>query len=69
VTHNRLSENETKYPADIILVEGILALYDERIRNLLNYKIFVHCDNDIRLCRRIIRDVEERGREVEGILY
>jgi uridine kinase len=46
-----------------------LALYDERIRNKLNYKIFVHCDDDVRLCRRIIRDVEERGREVEGILF
>ena len=58
VTHTRQQETETKHPADIILVEGILALYDERVRNKLNYKIFVHCDDDVRLCRRIIRDVE-----------
>jgi uridine kinase len=50
-------------------VEGILALYDERIRNKLAYKIFVYCDDDIRLCRRILRDVSERGRDVEGILF
>ena len=69
VTHQRSAEFEEKQPADIILVEGILALYDERIRSKLNYKIFVHCDHDVRLCRRILRDVEQRGRDVEGILF
>ena len=69
VTHTRQVATETKYPADIILVEGILALYDEKVRNKLNYKIFVHCDDDLRLCRRILRDVEQRGRQVEGILF
>lgn len=60
----------------MIVFEGILALYDERIRALMSYKIFIHCDgkwcviylDDIRLCRRILRDVNERGRTVESVL-
>lgn len=35
----------------------------------MHYKIFIHCDDDIRLCRRIVRDVKERGREVDNILF
>ena len=50
------------------MFEGILALHDERIRNLMNYKIFMFCDDDIRLCRRIKRDVAERGRTIESVL-
>jgi uridine kinase len=53
----------------VILFEGILSLYDPRICDLMQYKIFMHCDDDIRLCRRIVRDVKERGRDVEGVLF
>lgn len=64
-------------PAQVIVFEGIMALYDERIRDLMSYKIFIHCDgiyyllivDDIRLCRRILRDVKERGRTVESVLF
>lgn len=56
-------------PAQVIVFEGIMALYDERIRELMSYKIFIHCDDDIRLCRRILRDVKERGRTVENVLF
>ncbi|KAM3141916.1 hypothetical protein pb186bvf_006002 [Paramecium bursaria] len=68
VTHQRLDKYEIVMPSQVIIFEGILALYDERIRNLMQYKIFMHCDDDIRLCRRIIRDVSERGRQVDGVL-
>ena len=69
VTHQRLKEVEEVEPSEIIMFEGIMALYDPRIRNLMKYKIFIHCDDDIRLCRRITRDVQERGRTVEGVLH
>jgi len=45
-----------------------MALCDERIRDLMHYKIFMYCDDDIRLCRRIKRDVSERGRTIENVL-
>lgn len=69
VTHAREEEWDVVEPTDIILFEGILALYDENIRELMQYSIFMHTDDDIRLCRRLLRDNVERGRSVEGILY
>jgi len=69
VTHSRAEQWEKIKPCDIILFEGILALHDPRIVELMNLKIFVQCDDDIRLYRRLLRDVKERGRDVEGILY
>jgi len=68
-THSREKEWEKVNPSDIILFEGILALHDPRIVELMNLKIFVQCDDDIRLYRRLLRDVKERGRDVAGILY
>ena len=67
--HKREPTGELVEPKEIIFFEGILALYDPRIRNLMNFKIFIHCDDDIRLCRRICRDVNERGRQIEGVLH
>lgn len=61
-------------PSDIIFFEGnfftlgIFALYDQRIRDMMTFKIFVHCDDDVRLGRRILRDVTERGRDPAGVL-
>ena len=52
----------------IIIFEGIFALYDERIRNMMDFKVFLVTDGDTRLIRRIMRDITERGRSVEGIL-
>lgn len=65
---NRSKETETIYPAKIIILEGILVLEDERIRNLSDIKIYVEADEDIRLIRRIKRDTKERGRTLENIL-
>lgn len=56
-THSREEKTKKINPADIILFEGIHALFDERLRDLMTYKIYVHCDDDIRLCRRMLRDI------------
>jgi len=57
------------YPSDVVLVEGILVFYYPDIRNLFNLKLFVDTDADIRLARRVMRDIEERGRDLETVLH
>lgn len=52
----------------MIIIEGILVLHIPEIRDMCNMKIFVDTDDDVRLARRIIRDVAERGRDVNGVL-
>ncbi|KAF7976967.1 hypothetical protein HWV62_5037 [Athelia sp. TMB] len=66
--HQRLEEKKYLYGATIIIAEGIMALTDPSLRSLYDLKIFVQCDSDLMLARRIKRDVTERDREVEGIL-
>ena len=66
--HNRSDEVIRIEPKPVILVEGILLLADERIRDLLDIKIYVEADADERILRRISRDVEERGRDLNGII-
>ena len=66
--HNRSSETTTVESRDIILVEGILILEDERIRDLLDIKVYVDTDADIRILRRLVRDINERGRTVESVI-
>jgi len=70
VTHSRLSaEHDTHINRpQIVIVEGILALYDERLRDRFDMKIFVDADPDVRLARRIRRDMAERGRDLDGVL-
>ena len=65
--HNRSSETVTIRPADVILVEGIMVLQNDELRDLLDIKVYVEADADERILRRVIRDVKERGRDVEGI--
>ncbi|KAK6913062.1 hypothetical protein RJ641_022663 [Dillenia turbinata] len=55
-------------PSDVIILEGILILHDPEVRNLMNMKIFVDTDSDVRLARRIQRDTIERGRNIESVL-
>ncbi|KAK3413117.1 hypothetical protein EUGRSUZ_I01725 [Eucalyptus grandis] len=55
-------------PSDVIILEGILVLHDPRVRDLMNMKIFVDTDSDIRLARRIQRDTIERGRDIQDVL-
>lgn len=64
---NRVRETITVRPSEVIIVEGILALQNDELRELLDIKIFVEADADERILRRIVRDVKERGRDVEGI--
>ena len=66
--HNRKKETLVVEPEDIIIVEGILILDDERIRNFLDIKIFVDTDSDVRIIRRILRDIKERGRTLESVV-
>ncbi|MBR3224017.1 MAG: uridine kinase [Atopobiaceae bacterium] len=66
--HNRVPQTTTVTPSPIILVEGIMVLADERLRNLMDIKVFVDVDADIRILRRLKRDVEERGRSVQSVM-
>ncbi|GAB1525085.1 hypothetical protein RhiTH_008242 [Rhizoctonia solani] len=66
--HQRMEQRKYLYGANIIIVEGIMALQDPQLRDLYDVKIFVQCDSDLMLARRIKRDVAERGRDVDGIL-
>ena len=66
--HNRAKDTTTVEAREIIIVEGILILEDERIRNLLDIKVYVDTDADIRILRRLVRDIDERGRTVESVI-
>ena len=66
--HNRSDETITIEPKSVIIVEGILIFENEPLRNLMDIKIFVDTDADVRLCRRIKRDVNKRGRTLESVL-
>ena len=66
--HNRSDETITVVPKRVIIVEGILIFADEQLRDLMDIRIFVDTDADIRLCRRIKRDVNKRGRTLESVL-
>ncbi len=66
--HNRCKETLRVEPRQVIIVEGILIFENEPLRNLMDIKIFVDTDADVRLCRRIKRDVTKRGRTLESVL-
>uniref|UniRef100_A0A8C4S2Y4 uridine/cytidine kinase n=1 Tax=Erpetoichthys calabaricus TaxID=27687 RepID=A0A8C4S2Y4_ERPCA len=68
VTHSRKEESVTVYPADVVLFEGILMFYSQEIRDLFQMKLFVDTDADTRLSRRVLRDITERGRDLEQVL-
>ena len=66
--HNRSDKTITIVPKRVIIVEGILIFEHEDLRNLMDIRIFVDTDADVRLGRRILRDVEERGRTLQSVL-
>ncbi|CDW79076.1 uridine kinase [Stylonychia lemnae] len=70
-TSHQRTENQMEdvVSAPIVIFEGILSLYDIRIRDLMDLKIFVLTDDDVRLARRLLRDCSERGRTIDGVLY
>lgn len=65
--HNRSNKTIRIEPRKVIIVEGILVLQDEALRNLLDIKVYVEADADERIMRRAIRDMKERGRDLESI--
>ena len=65
--HNRSEKTITVKPARVVIVEGILIFENKELCELLDIKVYVEADADERILRRVIRDVKERGRDVEGI--
>lgn len=62
------TQTVTIYPADVVLFEGILVFYFPAIRELFHMKLFVDTDSDTRLARRVPRDINERGRDLDQVL-
>lgn len=68
ITHNRVDETLLTHSKDVIILEGILVLTYPELRDLFDLKIYVHADSDERLIRRIQRDIQERGRDLQEVL-
>ncbi|MDE3839703.1 uridine kinase [Bacillus methanolicus] len=66
--HTRSNKVIRVEPKDVIIVEGILVLEDERLRNLMDIKLFVDTDADLRIIRRLTRDIKERGRTLDSVI-
>lgn len=68
ITHSRLPDALRVEPRACVIVEGILILEDERLRQLLDIKVFVDTDDDVRFIRRLRRDIVERGRSLDSVI-
>ncbi len=66
--HNRKKEVEIVSPKEVIILEGILIFFEKEIRHLLDIKVFVDTDSDVRIIRRILRDMKERGRSLDSVI-
>lgn len=66
--HNRTEETKRVKPKDVIILEGILILAEKEIRDLLDIKVFVDTDADVRIIRRILRDMKDRGRSLDSVI-
>jgi len=66
--HNRTNKTKTISPKKVMIVEGILLLNNPELRELFDVKIYVHADSDERLIRRIKRDIEKRGRDLDEVI-
>ncbi|MFZ0370306.1 MAG: uridine kinase [Halobacillus sp.] len=66
--HTRSEETIHVEPKEVIIVEGILVLEDERLRDLMDIKVFVDTDADVRIIRRMMRDINERGRTLDSVI-
>lgn len=67
-THSRTGQTELVPSRNVVLLEGILIFSDKELRDLFDLRIFVDCDADIRLARRLSRDIAERGRDPKGVI-
>ena len=68
VEHNRTEEKIAVKPSNVIIIDGILIFENKELRDLMDIKVFVDTDADVRLARRILRDVRERGRSMESVI-
>lgn len=68
VNHNRTNKTLHINPAQVIIIDGILILENQELRDLMDVKVYVDTDADVRLGRRLLRDVQERGRSIESVL-
>ena len=68
VDHNRTDETVEIFPTKVIIVEGILIFQNPTLRDMFDIKIFVETDADVRILRRALRDVEERGRTLQSVV-
>ena len=66
--HNRIDETVTVRPSKVIVVEGILIFENKELRDMCDIKVFIDTDADVRIIRRIVRDVSERGRTLESVV-
>jgi uridine kinase len=66
--HTRSDDTMLVEPKEVIILEGILVLEDERLRNLMDIKVFVDTDADLRIIRRLLRDINERGRTIDSVI-
>jgi uridine kinase len=66
--HTRSDKIIPVEPKDVIILEGILVLEDERLRNLMDIKLYVDTDADLRIIRRLMRDIEDRGRTMDSVI-
>ena len=68
VNHTRSTEKKHQEPKDVIIIEGMFGLHSEKLRELMDIKIFVDTPSDLRILRRLLRDINERGRTVESVI-
>lgn len=66
--HNRAEATETAEPRKIVIVDGLLILWDADLRRMMDIKVFVDTDADLRFIRRLKRDIQERGRSAESVI-
>lgn len=68
VEHTRSSETEIIAPSDVIVIEGLFILDNEKLRDICDIRIYVDTDDDIRFIRRLVRDVKKRGRTIDSVI-
>lgn len=68
ISCTRAKETKLVHPKEVLIIEGILCLSNKKLRSLMDIKVFVDCDSDVRLSRVIQRDMKERGRDIDQVL-
>ncbi|MCE1245302.1 MAG: uridine kinase [Firmicutes bacterium] len=68
-THTRRKETDTVTPKEVVIIEGILVLDSNKLREQMDLKIFVDTDDDIRFIRRLKRDIQDRGRDLDSVIH